>query len=72
MSYPVFLAFNVIGGVLWVGLFVFSGYFFGNIPIVKRNFSVVILAIIVVSVLPIVWEAWKTWREKPAPGPAAE
>jgi len=72
MSYPVFLAYNVIGGVLWVGLFVFSGYFFGNIPVVKRNFSVVILAIIVVSVLPIAWEAWKTWREKPAPGPAAE
>jgi membrane-associated protein len=72
MSYPVFLAYNVIGGVVWVGLFVFSGYFFGNIPIVRRNFSVVILAIIVISVLPIAWEAWKTWREKPAPGQPAE
>jgi membrane-associated protein len=71
MSYPAFLAYNVIGGVLWVGLFVFSGYFFGNIAVVKRNFSVVILAIIVLSVLPIAWEAWKTWREKSAPGPAA-
>ena len=62
MNYPVFLAYNVIGGVAWVGLCVFSGYFFGNIPVVKRNFSVVIIAIILVSTLPILWEAWKARR----------
>jgi membrane-associated protein len=62
MNYPVFLAYNVIGGVAWVGLCVFSGYFFGNIPIVKRNFSVVIIAIILISTLPILWEAWKARR----------
>ena len=67
MSYGAFLAYNVIGGVLWVALFVFSGFFFGNIPAVRRNFSLVILAIVVLSVLPILWEAWKTWREKDAP-----
>ena len=59
MNYPVFLAYNVIGGVAWVALCVFSGYFFGNIPVVKRNFSVVIIAIILISTLPILWEAWK-------------
>jgi len=67
MSYGAFLAYNVIGGVLWVALFVFSGFFFGNIPAVRRTFSLVILAIVVLSVLPILWEAWKTWREKDAP-----
>jgi len=59
MNYPVFLAYNVIGGVAWVALCVFSGYYFGNIPVVKRNFSIVIIVIIVISTLPILWEAWK-------------
>jgi membrane-associated protein len=54
MSYPRFLAYNVIGGVTWVGLFVWAGYFFGNIPVVQDNFSVVILAIIGISVLPMI------------------
>lgn len=54
MSYPRFLAYNVIGGVLWVGLFVWAGYFFGNLPVVRDNFSVVILVIIGISVLPII------------------
>ncbi len=70
MRYAAFLAYNVIGGVLWVGLFVFSGYFFGNIPQVKRNFSFVILAIVLISVLPIAWEWWKTMRAKAAPAEA--
>jgi membrane-associated protein len=56
MSYLRFISFNVIGGILWPILFVFAGYFFGNIPIVKRYFSLVILAIIIISVMPIVIE----------------
>lgn len=56
MSYRKFIAYNIIGGCLWVALFVFSGYFFGNIPVVKQHFSLVILAIMVLSVLPIVYE----------------
>jgi membrane-associated protein len=56
MRYRRFLPIDFCGGILWVGLFVFGGYFFGNLPIVKRNFSVVILAIVVISVLPVVWE----------------
>lgn len=52
MAYWKFLLFSVTGSLLWVSLFLFGGYFFGNIPAVKRNFSLVILAIIVISVLP--------------------
>jgi membrane-associated protein len=59
MSYPRFIAYNVIGAVLWVGLFVIGGYFFGNLPVVRANFSLVILAIIVISVVPIAIEAIK-------------
>ncbi|MFI5119240.1 MAG: DedA family protein [Thermoanaerobaculia bacterium] len=64
MNYGVFLAYNVIGGALWVAVCVFSGYFFGNIAAVKRNFSLVILAIILVSTLPILWETWKARRRR--------
>jgi len=52
MSYPRFISYNVVGGIFWIASFVFGGYFFGNIPIVKRNFTLVILAIIFLSVLP--------------------
>jgi membrane-associated protein len=54
MSYRRFASFNVIGGVLWVLTFLFAGYFFGNIPIVRQNFGIVIIAIIIISVLPAV------------------
>lgn len=56
MSYSHFLTYNVVGGVLWVGLFVFGGYFFGNLPFVQNNFTYVVLAIIFISVLPGVIE----------------
>jgi len=56
MSYWKFISYNVIGGIGWVAVFVFGGYFFGNIPIVKRNFSLVILIIIIVSMVPAVVE----------------
>lgn len=62
MTYRRFLAYNVIGAVLWVTLFVGAGYFFGNLPQVKKNFSLVILGIIVLSVLPIALEMFKGWR----------
>jgi membrane-associated protein len=52
MTYGKFISYNVIGGVAWVALFTFGGYFFGNLPIVQENFSFVILAIIFISVLP--------------------
>ncbi|MGH2570800.1 MAG: DedA family protein [bacterium] len=63
MSYGYFLMYNVVGGVVWVLLFTFAGYFFGNIPFVKKNFEFVILAIILVSILPMVVEWWKARNE---------
>ena len=65
MSYPKFLTYNVVGAVLWVGLFVLGGYFFGNITVVRENFTLVILAIIGISVLPIAVEALRA-RRRPA------
>src|SRR5262245_13850556 len=59
MSYLRFLAYNVAGGVLWVSVCVFAGYFFGNLPFVRKNFSLVIIAIIGISVLPAVIEYLK-------------
>jgi membrane-associated protein len=56
MTYGKFITYNVVGGVLWVGLFVFGGYFFGNLPFVQDNFTLVIVAIILISVLPGVIE----------------
>ena len=56
MSYARFLSYNVIGGVLWVSVCLFAGYFFGNLTFVQKNFSLVILAIIVISMLPALVE----------------
>jgi len=63
MSYPVFAAWNVTGGIVWVVSLSLAGYFFGEIPIVKENFETVILAIIGLSVLPIVIEYMRARRE---------
>jgi membrane-associated protein len=56
MTYSRFLIYNVIGGILWIAVCVFAGYFFGNISIVKQNFSLVILAIILISIMPVAIE----------------
>lgn len=69
MPYGFFLRWNVIGGITWVGIFTMLGYFFGNIPFVQKNFELVIVAIVVISVIPAVFEAWKARRElQKAPG----
>jgi membrane-associated protein len=62
MRYPRFLAFDVAGGVLWVWGFGLLGYFFGNTPIVKENFGLAIIAVIIISLLPIGIEAWRARR----------
>ena len=64
MKYKSFLMYNMVGGFVWVTLFSLVGYFFGNIPSVKHNFSLVILAIIFISVTPIVFETLKAKRKK--------
>jgi membrane-associated protein len=56
MSYGRFISYNVFGGLVWIAIFLFGGYFFGNIPFVKNNFTLVILAIILISVMPAVIE----------------
>ncbi len=69
MSYAHFLTYNVVGGLLWITLFVFVGYFFGNIPVVKQNFGLVIIVIIILSIMPAVIEIWKEKR-RPVACPA--
>ena len=63
MSYAYFATYNIVGGVTWVVLFTLLGYFFGNIPFVKKNFELVIIVIILVSVVPMVVEWWKHRQE---------
>jgi membrane-associated protein len=63
MSYGYFITYNFVGGVTWVALFTFAGYFFGNIPFVRHNFEYVIIVIILISVLPMAFEWWKARRE---------
>ena len=64
MDYKKFIAFNIIGGLAWVSLFTWGGYFLGNIPVIKANFHYLVLIIIAVSVVPIVIEVVKAKREK--------
>jgi membrane-associated protein len=67
MNYARFLMYNVIGGVVWIMVFVGGGYLFGNIPVVKRNFTLVIMAIIVLSILPGIVE-YLRHRRRARPG----
>jgi membrane-associated protein len=64
MHYPRFLTFDIGGGILWVWSFGLLGYFFGNTPIVKENFGLAIIAVIVISMLPIAVEMWRAKRAR--------
>jgi len=66
MTYFRFFSYNVVGGVLWVSLFLFGGFFFGNIPVIKRNFTLTIFVIIIISILPAVIEVIREKRRKPS------
>ena len=59
MRYPIFALYNIAGGVLWVGVCVGAGYAFGNVPIIKENFSLVAIGIVAVSVIPVLVEMLK-------------
>ncbi len=72
MTYSRFLLYNVLGGILWVFLFVLGGYLFGNLPVVRENFSLVIVAIIVLSVMPIGYEFLRHRRARAAAGAPSE
>ena len=63
MNYMRFLTYNVCGAAAWIGLFLFGGFYFGNLPFVKQNFSILIGAIILISLLPIFVE-WVRERRK--------
>lgn len=60
MDYRYFITYNIVGGVAWVSLFTWGGYFFGNLPFFKQNFHYVVLVIIVLSVIPIFYEIFKS------------
>jgi len=62
MNYPQFLYYNVVGGLAWVLICTLAGYFFGQMPIVKKNFELVVVGIVLVSVLPLAWEFWAARR----------
>lgn len=63
MPYRYFILYNIVGGVAWVLICVFAGYFFGNIPIVKQNFELVILGIVLISILPVILEVLKARKQ---------
>lgn len=68
MDYRQFIFYNIFGGVIWVGLFAFGGYFLGNIPFIRENFTFFILAIIGFSFVPIAIEFWKHRKKKYSEG----
>jgi len=59
MSYARFITYSIGGSIAWMAVFIFGGYFFGNIPVVKNNFSIVIIAIIIISIIPAIIGALK-------------
>lgn len=63
MAYPRFASFNLIGAALWIPPFLYGGYWLGNIPAVKRNFHIIVVAIIIISVMPAVFEFLKARRQ---------
>ncbi len=63
MTYRKFLFFNAIGATLWVMSMTLAGWFFGNIPIIKENFELAVIGIIVLSLMPIAWESFLHWRK---------
>jgi membrane-associated protein len=66
MNYPQFLYYNIVGGLAWVLICTLAGYFFGGMEIVKKNFELVVVGIVLVSVLPVAWELWAARRRAAA------
>lgn len=67
MTYGHFITYNIFGGIIWTALFIYGGYFFGNLPFVQKHFSLIVIAIIVISFLPAVYEVVRArMPKKPA------
>lgn len=64
MTYRRFMFYNVVGGIVWVSSCTIAGYLFGNLPIVKDNFSLVVLGIVAVSLMPAVWEIYRSRKRR--------
>lgn len=62
MNYPTFFLYNVVGGIMWVSICVYAGYWFGQWDVVKENFELVVLGIVFVSILPGLFEMFRQWR----------
>jgi membrane-associated protein len=59
-----FHKFNLLGGFSWVTLFIWGGYIFGNVPLIKNNFGIVTISIVVITLIPLAWAAFKSWRSR--------
>ncbi|NBO10741.1 MAG: hypothetical protein EBV25_04145, partial [Methylophilaceae bacterium] len=59
MEYKQFIAYNVVGGIIWIVIFTVGGFYFGNLPMIRKNFTLVIFAIIILSILPAVVEYFR-------------
>ena len=64
MRYPVFLGFDIVGGILWGGGVTLAGYFMGNVPFVHHNLQKILLAILLVSLMPAFIAAWRSYRRR--------
>ena len=64
MNYPRFLTYNILGAIVWIALFLFAGYFFGNLPLVEKNLTMIIYIIVVISFIPIILEYVRHKRSK--------
>lgn len=71
MRYGYFITYNIVGGIVWTATFIFAGYFFGNLEFVRKNFSLVVIAIILISLIPAVMEYVKSRKKPEAPAPEA-
>jgi membrane-associated protein len=66
MSYSRFAVYNIVGAIAWVVIGVYAGYLFGGLEVVKKNFSLIIIAIVFISLLPAAFEIWRARRQKKA------
>ncbi|MES1196802.1 MAG: hypothetical protein ABUL58_07650, partial [Steroidobacter sp.] len=64
MSAWQFHKFNLLGAFSWVSVFIWGGYVFGNVPLIKSNFGIVTICIVVLTLIPLAWAGFKSWRER--------